>query len=339
MATTSEAMGFIGRTGRSTSVLATDWRAPDGRRILQLALATVWLLDAVLQFQPYMFTKAFGNQMIAGAAARQSGRAGPPDHLGRTRHRPPRRGGQHHLRSRPTGHRSRHRLAPHRQAGPGRLGGLGPGRLVDRRRTGRGAHPHLQPTQRCSRGGDPLRAAGPPSLADRASGHRRSLRGRPSLRRRRRPGTVAASLGQPGLRRPAGRQPVDAGSARSVHLDGQRPTTLAVVSGQSRRPPGGRERSQFSIVLAAILGLIAIGTFLPVLTARLTLVLAVALSLIIWVVGQGFGDVFSGSGTDPNTGPLLILLAAAFWPRRAASPVPASEPAEGRALSLDPSGS
>jgi hypothetical protein len=39
------------------------------------------------------------------------------------------------------------------------------------------------------------------------------------------------------------------------------------------------------------------------------------LSVAMWVAAQGLvGDVFSGSGTDPNTGPLLILLAAAMVP-------------------------
>jgi hypothetical protein len=31
-----------------------------------------------------------------------------------------------------------------------------------------------------------------------------------------------------------------------------------------------------------------------------------------------FGGILAGSGTDPNTGPVLVLLAAAYWPRRAA---------------------
>jgi hypothetical protein len=45
-------------------------------------------------------------------------------------------------------------------------------------------------------------------------------------------------------------------------------------------------------------------------------VLAVAVALIIWVAGEDFGGIFAGSATDPNTGPLLILLAVAYWPAR-----------------------
>jgi hypothetical protein len=53
-----------------------------------------------------------------------------------------------------------------------------------------------------------------------------------------------------------------------------------------------------------------------VLSARLTragLVLACLLGLLIWAA-EGFGFLLSGQATDPNSGPLLILLAACFWP-------------------------
>jgi hypothetical protein len=41
------------------------------------------------------------------------------------------------------------------------------------------------------------------------------------------------------------------------------------------------------------------------------------LSFVLWITGQGFlGGVFSGSGTDPNTGPLVIVLALAMVPIR-----------------------
>ena len=37
-------------------------------RALQLILAATWLLDGMLQYQPFMYTQAFG-QMIEGTAA------------------------------------------------------------------------------------------------------------------------------------------------------------------------------------------------------------------------------------------------------------------------------
>ena len=43
-------------------------------------------------------------------------------------------------------------------------------------------------------------------------------------------------------------------------------------------------------------------------------------ALLMWIAGQGLvGNVFSGSDTDPNTGPLVILLAAAMVPTVVAS--------------------
>ena len=43
------------------------------------------------------------------------------------------------------------------------------------------------------------------------------------------------------------------------------------------------------------------------------LALAIVLSLAYWVFGQGLGEVLSGSSTDPNAGPLFVLLALALW--------------------------
>src|SRR5580693_2361597 len=51
----------------STGGLQGSWAAPDSRRVLQLALAGLWLLDAVLQYQSAMFSRAFP-QMLADAA-------------------------------------------------------------------------------------------------------------------------------------------------------------------------------------------------------------------------------------------------------------------------------
>ncbi|MGO8864093.1 MAG: hypothetical protein ACLQRH_25485 [Acidimicrobiales bacterium] len=44
------------------------------------------------------------------------------------------------------------------------------------------------------------------------------------------------------------------------------------------------------------------------------------LAALFWVSGQGLGGVLTGSGTDPNTGPLVILLALAMVPNAAAEP-------------------
>src|SRR5580692_11751448 len=46
---------------------SSAWAPPDARRRLQLGLAALWVLDGVLQYQSFMFTRAFG-QMLAGSA-------------------------------------------------------------------------------------------------------------------------------------------------------------------------------------------------------------------------------------------------------------------------------
>ena len=74
--------------------------------------------------------------------------------------------------------------------------------------------------------------------------------------------------------------------------------------------------------------LLAIGSlvvgFGPLVFRRPTPFLAAGglLATFFWVSGQGLGGIFTGSGTDPNSGPLIVLLALAMVP--AALPDPAS---------------
>jgi hypothetical protein len=68
-----------------------------------------------------------------------------------------------------------------------------------------------------------------------------------------------------------------------------------------------------SVVLAAAFLLIGAGVLFPA-TARPALVLAVIAGLACWVVGENFGRVLTGTATDPSTGPVLLLLAVAYWP-------------------------
>ncbi len=69
-----------------------------------------------------------------------------------------------------------------------------------------------------------------------------------------------------------------------------------------------------SVVLAAVFAVIAVGSYLSAPLARAAVLLAAAVALVIWVVAENFGGILAGSATDPNSGPLLLLLAAAYWP-------------------------
>ena len=50
------------------------------------------------------------------------------------------------------------------------------------------------------------------------------------------------------------------------------------------------------------------------------------LSLVMWVGGQAFGGILTGSGTDPNTGPMIVVLALAMTPACVAAPFVGSTP-------------
>jgi hypothetical protein len=68
-----------------------------------------------------------------------------------------------------------------------------------------------------------------------------------------------------------------------------------------------------AVVLAVAFVIVASGIFLPRRAARAAVVLAVAIAAALWLA-QGLGGILTGSATDPDTGPLLALLALAFWP-------------------------
>jgi hypothetical protein len=56
--------------------------------------------------------------------------------------------------------------------------------------------------------------------------------------------------------------------------------------------------------------------------ARRFLVLAMVLNAVYWVIPQGLGEIFTGEAPDPNAGPLFVLLAYAMWPLVRRSPGP-----------------
>jgi hypothetical protein len=88
--------------------------------------------------------------------------------------------------------------------------------------------------------------------------------------------------------------------------------SMAFLTLQSASMPSpGQQASAF---LALVFDLVAAGIFLPVPYARVAVIVAAIAATVIWVIGEDFGAIFTGSGTDPNTGPLLVLLAATYWP-------------------------
>ena len=68
-----------------------------------------------------------------------------------------------------------------------------------------------------------------------------------------------------------------------------------------------------ALVLAAVSALIGV-TVAADWHARTFLGLAIALNVVFWVIPQGLGGMFAGGATDPNSGPLFVLLACAMLP-------------------------
>lgn len=72
--------------------------------------------------------------------------------------------------------------------------------------------------------------------------------------------------------------------------------------------------TEVSVLLAVLCAFVAVAVVMPRRwLVQAGLVLSVVAALAFWVA-QDFGGLFTGHGTDPNTGPLLILLAATMWP-------------------------
>jgi hypothetical protein len=297
--------------------------APDARRLLQLALAGVWLLDGVLQYQAFMFSKGFSD-MLAESAAGNPGVIARPITWDATLV-------SHHLVSlnalfatiqlllgigiacRPTvrvalGVSIAWSLAVW-WFGEG-LGGVLTG----------DANPFdapgavilyallavlLWPTDRKS----PGRQA--PFVAARAMG-----------------AAVARALWLvlwlslawftllPVNRAPQALHDMIAGMA-----DGE-PSWLAALD-RGAASIVAHQGLAASIALAVVLVIIAVGVYLPAPAARGTLVLALVVAAVIWVFAQALGEIMTGGATDPNSAPLLALLALAYWPARSAITAPA----------------
>jgi hypothetical protein len=319
-------MSEIATAGRTPALDGTgaaapsgSWSAPDARRVLQLCLAVVWLLDAILQYQSFMFTKAFG-QMLAATAAGNPGVIGRPItwSAGIIEHHPvPANAAFATIQLalalgiawRPTV-----KIA---------LGasvawavavwwlGEGLGEVLNSAASPVSGAPGaviiyallavlLWPADR---GGSPA-----PFVAARAVGARvarvlwlvlwASLAYFSLLATNRGPQALHDMISGMASGEPRWLASLDHAAASLVAHHGL----------------------TASVVLAVALALVGVSVYLPTPAARAGVVAAVILAALIWVFGEAFGAIFTGSGTDPNSGPLLALLALAYWPTRAGLP-------------------
>jgi hypothetical protein len=100
-------------------------------------------------------------------------------------------------------------------------------------------------------------------------------------------------------------------------------------------------RPSFTGSLSAILGIavavacLAVGfTIFLAALPRVFLSLSALIALAGWVAMENLGGVLTGSTSDVGTGPVLILLALAFWPLAGTRGRPAGRQPVAEALSL-----
>jgi hypothetical protein len=313
--------GRAARPGRLDTGARPATRAPDARRVLQLALAAIWLLDGVLQYQSFMFSKAFG-QMIGGAAEGNPGVIAQPIAWNANLV-------QHHAV-----------LLNTMFATIQLLLGLGIA---------------FRPTVRVALAASIAWAAAVwwfgEGFGGVLSGTASPLNGAPGAvilyallavllwpADREGPFVAARSVGARTARAlwlvlwlslayfalsPANRAPQALSGAISDMGTGE-PGWLAALGRGAASLVAGQGLAA-SIVLAVVFAGIAVGVYLPRPAAVACLVLALATAAVIWVFGQALGGILTGGGTDPNSGPLLALLALAYWPLAASAGGPAGD--------------
>jgi hypothetical protein len=69
-----------------------------------------------------------------------------------------------------------------------------------------------------------------------------------------------------------------------------------------------------AVLLAIVCLVVAVGVFLRPQVTQVTVVLAIVVFALIWVAVQNFGGILAGGATDPDSGLLVILLALIYWP-------------------------
>jgi hypothetical protein len=311
-------------SGAAAQERPAAWTAPDSRRVLQLALGGLWLLDAVLQYQSAMFSRAFPQMLASAAQGNPAFIADPITWSARLI--------DHHVVA-------MNMIFATIQL----LLGLGIA---------------WRPTVRLALGASVVWALAVWWLGEGLgmvlTGTASPLNGAPGAviiyallavllwpvaRDRPAPFVAGRAVGVHAARAlwlvlwgslayfaltPASRAPRAASSMISGMASGEH-GWLAWVDNHAASALS-HDGLTVSVVLAVALIVVAAGVFLPPSAARKTLVLALVLAAAIWLA-EGLGGMLTGSGTDPNSGPLLALLAIAYWPvAKAASRPAATQP-------------
>jgi hypothetical protein len=308
----SGVIGAISRRARRQEAAAgVAEPALISRRDLQVALGVLWLVDAALQAQPFMFTRGFATQVIAPAGLGQPGFVSVPVHWASTV------------------------VAAHPVAWNLPFVGvqllLGVGLLV-------------LPSARLALAASIAWALGVwyfgEGLSGLASGHASVIAGAPGSAL-----LLAVMAGAAWPRRDATREGpppwlpyawavIWVGAAIFQALPGQnsgRAVARALTGGANGAPAwlSGLETSAGAwaahngalvvTLLVAVEALIGIGALVRT-TMTPAVTLGLALTLVFWVLGQDLGALYTGHATDPNAGPVLALMAVTLLAVAAAPP-------------------
>jgi hypothetical protein len=288
-----------------------SWTAPGLRRRLQLVLAGIWLLDGVLQFQAFMFSKGFARMLVATAPGNPAVIADPINWSAKI------------IADRPTATNAIFALIqvaiglgiawrPARKLALGASVvwalavwwlGEGLGGVLNGAASPVNGAPGAVIIYAL------LAVLLWPGVADRAA---------PFVAGRFTGANVAralwlvlwGSLAYMALL-PATRAPKALGGMVSGMASGQ-PGWLASLDNHLGAF-GNSHGPAVAVVLAVVLTLVAVSVCLPRPAARAGIVLAIVTAAFIWAA-EGLGGILTRGGTDPNSGLLLALLALTFWP-------------------------
>ncbi|HMH47707.1 MAG TPA: hypothetical protein VK538_08325 [Solirubrobacteraceae bacterium] len=273
------------------------------RRHLQIALGLFWLLDGALQAQPFMFTRGFATQVIAGVGEGQPGFVSAPVHWASTV------------------------IAAHPVAWNIPFAAiqllLGVGLLVPR-------------TARVALGASIAWALGVwylgEGLGGLASGHTSLITGAPGSALIYAVLAAAAwpraddSREDPAPWLPFAWAVLWVGAAVFQALPGQNTGTAvasALTEGTSEAPgwlasvdnSAGAWAAHHGLLLVTLMvaaeALIGVGA-LARRTKTPAVALGLALTLALWILGQDLGALYTGQATDPNSGAVLAFMAIAL---------------------------
>ena len=72
--------------------------------------------------------------------------------------------------------------------------------------------------------------------------------------------------------------------------------------------------TEIAVLMAILCVLVAFSVYMPDVLKEFLMILALVAFACIWVAVEDVGGILAGGATDPNSGPLVILLILIYWP-------------------------